>query len=137
MIYFKLVSLFLGTSLLLFGVFYYVSPKAWVSFFAEKLWAEAGPVFILPLFLIHFVLSLVGWVICLTAHKEAFAFFVSGVLTLGAAKLGFILPIYKPFRKAMALLVSTEKFACIIFSSGSILIGAGFIYLGALIHSSL
>ena len=117
-----------------FGAAYYFSPKAWVSFFAEKLWAEAGPLFILPLFLIHLVLSLIGWAICLTSYKHPLAFFVSGILTLGAAKLGCILPIYKQFRKVMALLVTTEKFACVIFSIGSIIIGGGLIYLGAIIH---
>jgi len=134
MMYFKIVSLLLGTSLLLFGASYFFSPKAWVSFFSEKLWAAAGPLMILPLFLIHLVLSLIGWMICLTSYKHAFAFFVSGILTLGAAKLACILPIYPQFRKVMALLVTTEKFACIIFSTGSILIGAGLVYLGAIIH---
>jgi len=132
--YFKIVSLFLGVSLLFFGMAYYVSPKKWVSFFADKLWAEAAPVCILPLFVVHLFLSLTGWIICLTSYKHPLAYFVSGLLTLGAAKLGFILPIYKPFRKAMALLVTTEKFSCIIFSLGSILIGAGFVFLGAVIH---
>lgn len=89
---------------------------------------------VVTLFLIHLILSLIGWVICLTAYKHAFAYFVSGLLTLGAAKLGCILPIYKQFRKVMALLVTTEKFACIIFSLGAMLIGAGLIYLGAIIH---
>ena len=134
MMYFKVVSLLLGTALLFFGASYYFSPKAWVSFFAEKFWAEAGPILILPLFLIHLVLSLIGWALCLTVYKHPFAYFVSGLLTLGAAKLGCILPIYKQFRKVMALLVTTEKFACVIFSIGSILIGTGFIFLGVVIR---
>ena len=134
MLYFKIISLLLGTALLFFGAAYYFAPKAWVSFFAEKLWAEAGPVIILPLFIFHLLASLIGWMICLTSYRHPLAYFVSGLLTLGAAKLGCILPIYKPFRKAMALLVTTEKFPCVIFSIGSILIGAGFIFLGAMIH---
>ena len=134
MMYFKIISLLMGTALLFFGASYYFSPKAWVSFFADKLWAEAGPVFILPLFLAHFLLSLIGWAICLAGYRNPLAYFVAGLLTLGAAKLGCILPIYKQFRKVMALLVTTEKFSCVIFSMGSIIIGAGFIFLGAAIH---
>lgn len=134
MMYFKLVSLFLGTALLFFGASYYFSPKAWVSFFADKLWAEAGPVAVLPLFVLHLIASLIGWMLCLSSYRHPLAYFVSGLLTLGAAKLGCILPIYKQFRKVMALLVTTEKFSCVIFSSGSIIIGAGFIFLGAVIH---
>ncbi|MBP9864859.1 MAG: hypothetical protein KBC91_00500 [Candidatus Omnitrophica bacterium] len=134
MMYFKVVSLLLGTALLFFGAAYYFSPKAWVSFFAGKLWAQAGPVIILPLFIIHLILSLIGWMICLTGYKHPLAYFVSGLLTLGAAKLGCILPIYNQFSKVMALLVTTEKFSCLIFSIGSIVIGGGFIFLGAIIH---
>jgi len=134
MLYFKVISLLLGTSLLLFGIFYYVSPKEWVSFFANTLWAEVGPLVIMPLFLVHLILSLVGWFICLSSYKQPLGLLVSGLLTLGAVKLACILPIYSNFSKIMKLLVTTEKFACIVFSSGAIVMGVGFIFLGIVIH---
>ncbi len=134
MLYFKLISLLLGTALLFFGAFYFIAPQKWVDFFVQKLWPEAGPIVLFPLFLVHLVLSLIGWMICFKAYRTPYAYLVAGFLTLGAVKIGCILPLYKTFRQVMVLLVTTEKFSRRIFAWGGIVLGSGMLYLGAVIH---
>ena len=134
MLYFKGISFIVGLAFSAFGAWAFLSPQSWTDFLVGKVWVEKNPAVLVGLFLIHLTLAVTGWFLSFRIYRQPYAYLVSGFLTLGAVKLGGILSIYRPFRQAMVLLLTTETLSRVLFMVLAFLLGSGMILLGILIH---
>ncbi len=134
MLYFKLTSFGAGIFLIFFALWAFLSPQAWTDFQVRKIWREGNPLVIAFLFLIHFVLALIGWFLSFKVYHHPYAFLASGFLTVAAIKLGAALALYKVFRPAVVMLLTTEATFRYLFMAGALLLGGGMFYLGWIIR---
>ena len=134
MLYFKLTSFGVGIFLIAFALWALLDSKGWTDFQVQKVWREGNPVVIFSLFLIHLVLALIGWFLSLKVYRHPYAFLTAGFLTIGAIKLGGVLALYKTFRQAVVMLLTTEETFRIFFMAGALLLGSGMFYLGWIIR---
>ena len=134
MLYFKLISFLLGFSFMAFGAWALWDPKAWRDFLTQKIWIEGNPLVLAAFFFVDLALAMIGWVLSFKIYPHAYGFIVSSLLTLGAIKLGGILPFYKSFRQAVFMLLTTEKFTRFLFLIIALLLGSGLFYLGVVIQ---
>ncbi len=132
MFYLHLLSSVLGLVLLAAGGFAYWKPDAAMRFLLERFWPEKKSKMLVLLAGVLILLTLVCWVVS-AAHLNAYGLMLTGFLTLFCIKAVVILAVYGPFRKAVVMLLTTEKTAFLFVIISTLAIGAGFLILGSLI----
>ena len=132
MLYFKLLSYLLGLTLLASGGMLYWRPERSISFILNRLWPEEKPTLLKIIAAALVTLTLICWMDSLF-YLNAYGLVLTGFLTLFCIKLAVVLPIYTPFRKAVAMLVTTEHASLLMMIISTLAFGAGFIILGSLI----
>ena len=132
MLYFKGLSFLLGFTLLASGGMLYWRPEASMRFILNKLWPEEKPALLKIIAAVLVVLTLLCWINSLF-YLNAYGLVLTGFLTLFCIKLAVVLPVYATFRKAVAMLVTTEHTSLLMIMISTLAFGAGFVILGTLI----
>ncbi len=132
MLYFKLLSFLLGFALLASGGMFYWRPERAMSFVLTRLWPEEKPTLLKMIAVVLAILTVFCWINSLF-YLNAYGLVLTGFLTLFCIKMAVVLPVYTAFRKAVAMLVTTEHVSLLMVMISTLAFGAGFIILGTLI----